>query len=522
MWLAVAHAAFGMDGLYAANAVVFAVGGLLFFVLLRCFVPALIAVATAGLLYALPCSLWIAGISLSEPLAMTMLFALPLLADAGLERSRVPMALIMVAATLVRIDTVLILPALIAAAVLAAIAMPDAESVQRTWRFIRDQLLAFAFALLCYWAIFPDYLGLNAGRLTFGVVFSMALAATGLALLRIEGGKHLRNLAESTTTRVTVIVILAALVCYAVALRPSLQPFSLIPPPRPLAGTRDFREESLLNFAAYLSWPIVIASVVGACYAVWQRWLTRGAFVSLVIVAIGLGPTLFYLWFPAVSPDHPWAFRRFMSTSVPYTLMFAAIAVDALSRRWRVAGRVIGAMALVAVYPLTVSAIPSGRILMREHAGLTSTLQAIDQSLPDSLVVADGVGENIAASLLIAFDRPVVYINRDLTEPSDHAAVKRWIKAKQDMGRTAWILRGPHAGLIGIEMHSQQEWLMASKYLAPAVRAPATRIAPETARIQLVRATIPVSAEPCQAGIASETGSGVRVAPPQGCAGQGH
>ena len=86
-WLALAHSMLGVEGIYAANSVVFALGGILFFLLLRLVVSPPIAVATTMLLLALPSSLWIGGICLSEALAMALLLAVPVLGSSGAKRS---------------------------------------------------------------------------------------------------------------------------------------------------------------------------------------------------------------------------------------------------------------------------------------------------------------------------------------------------------------------------------------------------------------------------------------------------
>nr|WP_175429102.1 hypothetical protein [Lysobacter enzymogenes] len=62
----------------------------------------------------------------------------------------------------------------------------------------------------------------------------------------------------------------AALFVYALWIRPHLPPYALIESrlvPQ-LNGQRDYREASLSNVAAYLSWPVVLAAGLGAALAV--------------------------------------------------------------------------------------------------------------------------------------------------------------------------------------------------------------------------------------------------------------
>ena len=113
-----------MEGLYVANTLVFALGSILFFILLRIVVSPIIGAATAILFLALPSSLWIAGISLSEPLAMTLLLAVPSLASSGMHRSRWPIAAILLAAMIVRVDSAVPTLGTITAALLVGAAVP--------------------------------------------------------------------------------------------------------------------------------------------------------------------------------------------------------------------------------------------------------------------------------------------------------------------------------------------------------------------------------------------------------------
>ena len=357
VWLALAYATFGIQSLYATNSVVFALAGLLFFLLLRLIVRPAIAVAATILLFALPSSVWIAGISLSEPLAMMLLLAVPLLGASGLYRSCWPIVALLAAATLTRLDSSLAVPAVMGAALLSRHVpmMRAGASVVR--RFVVVQFLGLAATLLLYRAFFPEYL-----RITFqyaAIVTAVSLALTlAVLLLRPTAAASLRRAIDSRLARLAVVLIVVALFLYAIAIRPGLQPFSIVRQGSGLDGTRDFREDSVLNLATYLSWPILLAALGGACYVLWQRWATRGGPLRSFVLALGIGPALLYLWFPFVSPDHPWAFRRFVPTIVPFAVLFASISVHALTRRRGRGGAVVGALAIVAPYALIASEFP--------------------------------------------------------------------------------------------------------------------------------------------------------------------
>jgi len=486
VWLALAHAMFGIEGLYAANSLVFALGGLLFFLLLRCFVPPAMAAAATLLLYALPSSLWIAGISLSEPIAMTLLLAVPLFGASGASQSRWRIAAILVAATLIRIDAVLAVPSAMAAVLLAKSTSSVNCRLTAVRRFVLIQLFGLVAVLIAYRAMFPDYLYRNFGRLAIVVAASLVLTTTAFFLSsRIE--TSLRRLINLPASRVSAIGLLVLLFACAVEIRPSLQPFSVIPETSALAGMRDFRENSVLNLAVYLSWPILLASLGGVCYALWKRWPTRSGLLRPLVLVLGLGPALLYLWFPEVSPDHPWAFRRFLPTVVPYSLLFAAVFVHALSRRIGPSGGAIGPLFLVAPYSLIVAAYPLQRPLMRENDGITRQIESIARELPNELIVSVGVKENIAASLLMAYGKPVVFINRDMADPSDVAEVGKWIEAKSRRGRPAWLLYGQNLSKMGADLEQLRTWQLTSRYVVPSNQPPAIEVGEQTWHLTLCR-----------------------------------
>lgn len=488
VWLAVAHAIFGIEGIYAANSVAFALGGLLFFVLLRCIVQPIVALAATVLLFLLPSSIWIAGSSLSEPLAMTLLLAVPLFAAGGTRRSGWPIAAILTAATLVRIDAALGVPATIAAVILAGGAASTGRRLVVIRRFALIQLLAHFVTLLAYSALFPQFLRDLSAYVTFitATATTLTLAA---CFLTSRTASYLRRLVDSSIFRLTAIAALVCLFLYAVEIRPTLEPFSIIRQGLPgLDGTRDFREDSLLNLATYISWPILLAALGGVCYGIWNRWPIRRGLLLPLLLTLGLGPALLYLWFPHVTPDHPWAFRRFITTVVPYSLLFAAVFVHALTSRIGRAGPALGALVLVAAYSLIVSNFGTQRLLFRENDGITGQIAAIAKELPNSLVVATGVDQNVAAALLVAYGKPVAFINDDLSQTDDFIRVSDWIDAKAKLGHPAWLLHGPEFWTTGANLALQREWRMTRHLITPYDHPPADSVVTQTSQIMLTRA----------------------------------
>ena len=474
VWLALAHAAFGIQGLYAVNAAVFALGGLLFFVLLRRLATPLVALTGTCFLLALPSSLWIAGISLSEPLAMTLLLAVPLFGTAGTYRSRWMIALVLVAATLVRLDAALLIPASIAGAMLACAAMPTVKTLTAARRFALIQVFGLAVALLVYLIFFRGYLRSVLEESATIVIASVALTAA-IVLLTPATMIALRRAIGAYPSRAIAIAAIIALFAYAAAVRPALQPFSIIRQASGLNGQRDFREESLVNLATYVSWPILLFALGGICLAIQRNWAVRGWLLRPLLLVFGIGPALLYLWAPQVSPDHPWAVRRFVPMVVPYVVLFAALFMHAVTRRLGRFGSVAGAVALVAPYTLIAAQYPPQNLLVRENRGITLQLTSIAEALPDGLIVNIGEDENIASALFLAYGRPVAVVAGGVESEVNIERVTEWIQAKSELGHSAWLLHGPRFWHTGADIHDQQKWSVSRLQLLASNRPPVTQ-----------------------------------------------
>jgi hypothetical protein len=483
VWLAIVHSMFGIDGLYVANAFIFALGSLLLFRLLRIVANPAIAIATAILFLALPSSLWIAGISLSEPLAMTLLLAVPLLASSGMNRSRLLIAVVLLAAMLVRIDSALAALGTIAAALLVGVASPICERLSAAKLFSATQLVALLVAALSYVVMYVPYIQHISEYLAVAMVGAIALALMIFALTPANAA-FLRGLLNSCPLRVAAIATLLTLFLYSVAFRPTLASFSVIG--GGTTGSRDFREDSVLNFATYLSWPILLAALGGVCYSIWRHWAGGRGFLNAILLTLGLGPTLVFLWFPLVSPDHPWAFRRFVPISVPFALLFAGVSTHLLTRKIPRVGSTVGAVTVLAPYALLLSRYPMDRQLLRENDGMTNQLAAIAGEMPDTLIVSDGTQSNVAAALLFAYGKQVVTIDPNFPYTHNVEPLTEWIKAKAKIGHPAWLIHGAEV-LPGTKISAQREWSLTTKYLVPSVRPPATQVAVQKSQVILSR-----------------------------------
>ena len=131
-----------------------------------------------------------------------------------------------------------------------------------------------------------------------------------------------------------------------------------------------------------------------------------------------------------------------LTTVVPYTLISAAVLIEALTRRMGPAAPIVGALVLVAPYSLVAAVYPLQRIHVRENDGMTQQIQSIASELPNELVLSMGLDRDVVAAILVAFDKPVVFVSGDLANQNDLAEVVKWIQEKAKLGRPAWILHG--------------------------------------------------------------------------------
>ncbi|MHB8494840.1 MAG: hypothetical protein ACYC9Z_01295 [Casimicrobiaceae bacterium] len=482
VWLAVAYRMFGLEGIYSANAIVFAVGSVLLFAMIRIFAGSVSAVLATVLFLSLPSSLWIAGVSLSEPFAMTLLLAVPLLATGRPRYGHGIVAAITAAAILIRIDAALLVPIAIAAALATVIARPDQISVWR--RFALYQIGCLAFAAGFYVLLFPSYLDAFWSQFLLVIVGSVGLTAIFLVLTP-NTTRQLRILARSKTARATAIVALLLLFLYAAAIRPLLAPTAVAG--NASMGTHDYREYALLNLAANLSWPVLLAALGGACTSIAKGWGTRSRLLYPLVLFFALGETVLFLAVPGVSPDQPWAFRRFIPVAVPYAMLFAVVFLRVRrshANRWVFRG---ASIIMAATMIVSVASLPRGAALVRENAGYTATLSAIAKALPDTLVVATGQLRDVAAALFVAYGKAVAPSNDGIDGFGNDHQLTSWIRAKIAAGHHPWILHGSDFRETGLNLSKQRSWTLRRRFVTPELRAPATMVRSETRRVTLSR-----------------------------------
>ncbi|WP_380170661.1 hypothetical protein ACFEMC_16585 [Kineococcus sp. DHX-1] len=127
----------------------------------------------------------------------------------------------------------------------------------------------------------------------------------------------------------------------------------------PVDGGRTYAEHSIDWIAWYLGWPAVALAAAAAVVAlprVVRAVQGRGDLPSWTApYVVALGSTLLTLYRPGITPDHPWADRRFVVVVLP-----AVVVLSVAACRWvlaRCPGRLVGPAAAIAVVLLVGPAV---------------------------------------------------------------------------------------------------------------------------------------------------------------------
>jgi hypothetical protein len=159
----------------------------------------------------------------------------------------------------------------------------------------------------------------------------------------------------------------------------------------------------------YFGWPTLALALAGASWLAYE--LTRGRRREwLPALSVFVGMTAAVLYSPSITPDHPWADRRFVPVAIPgiVLLAFAALAgavawTTAAARRWREdaatvwAARAVGGMCAGALI-VTPAWLGSRHVFTQqtEKGELALVDTVCDQLRPDDAVVAFGAAGSTA------------------------------------------------------------------------------------------------------------------------------
>ena len=115
----------------------------------------------------------------------------------------------------------------------------------------------------------------------------------------------------------------------------------------PADGPRTYAEESLHWLTWWLGAPATVLAFIGLALLL-RRVLRRGDDAALALAIVLLGTTAVVLARPSITPDHPWADRRFVPVVIPGLVVVASWLVVAVVRRAQSQHRVAAVLAAIA------------------------------------------------------------------------------------------------------------------------------------------------------------------------------
>ncbi|SDJ35363.1 Dolichyl-phosphate-mannose-protein mannosyltransferase [Frankineae bacterium MT45] len=399
---------FGVAGMLKANVLLGGIALFVFYGFARRIVgPVFGLVAMSALAVSIP-MLYVSRDSYTEVLALLLLMgSLSLLHRALLTRRSIDFAaagLVAGVSGAVRIDsTASMLSLLLTAIIIAAVAPPERRRITVT-----QLLLLFGVGAI------PMFLGwLDVTHLSYGYyrdqrshilmlfIAAFALVVVAVPLVALAWSHRAQAFLRSPQRRgqlatvLTVTVLIVAVVLWS---RPlwmtsvagdnesvaDLQQQQGLP----VNGARLYNEFTLQWLAFYYGWPALLLGLGGYVTLI-NRTLRRPQLTLVAPVCMGLSMSGLYLWSSEITPDQPWAIRRFVPVVLPLMIVAACALLQLLARRWRSvrglrAGIVVFGTLLLVGVPLAISLPVRG---LREEAPQLQQVEAICNALDGDAAV---------------------------------------------------------------------------------------------------------------------------------------
>lgn len=203
----------------------------------------------------------------------------------------------------------------------------------------------------------------------------------------------------------------------------------------------------------WLEWylgPLLVA--VGFASLIWMtgRGLLSRDRSWLPAAGVGFATTLLYLYAPSITPDQPWAIRRFVAVSIPLLLLATGMAFETVARRrppWTMLGA--GAIGLGLLFtPVRVTHLLEETAPGASLAGRFNQICTFAHEEPSAILVTPGqaLAYTIPESLQAWCDVPVAGAIDSVT-PGEIRALSMLWRAE---GRRLLILSTSPEGLVGV------------------------------------------------------------------------
>lgn len=221
----------------------------------------------------------------------------------------------------------------------------------------------------------------------------------------------------------------------------------------PIDGTRTFGERTMIWMSWYVGPFLLAFAIIGAALLV-RHLIRRPDLPVALVLAVTGALTAVYLYNPQITPDQPWASRRFATASLPLIAIAATVGAGALVRwlaiRTSVAVVLRPVLAAAMVVPVLIYNHPLWS--MSPSRGQLDALRLICARLgPDVALLFpdwDLGGADYTQALINTCGVPVAsYKTQTSAVDADvHTLAGTW----QKQGRTLWVVGKEPKALAGL------------------------------------------------------------------------
>ena len=339
-------------------------------------------------------------------------------------------------------------------------------------RFAGGLLIGLAFGGFdCLFLTYPyaQHVGSDLLKVAIGFVLLAGLTLGGLAIATVHRrGAERRGAAATGPGGRGRLPLLAAAGIFLIGLFFFLRPHLMTMRANPASGganyveqvqrflhmgvdpTRSYYEQATRWLSWYLGWGTLALALIGACWLAHEQVAGRlRAWAPVFLVCFG--SAVWVLLVPSITPDHPWADRRFVPVVLPGLVLFAIVAVIAVlqsianrsARSWSMApggtllGAIQGAVGALAVLLIVVPVWAGSRevIYTKTEVGEPTLVhQVCAQLRPGDVVIAIGgrARSEWPGTLKVMCGVNVGYLNND-GDLTEMAQIETQVKA--DGGR---------------------------------------------------------------------------------------
>lgn len=433
-----------------------------------------------------PAQLWNSRITLSEILAQAFIlsgFLLTLIDEKEKRTATYLCGIAMLAcSSLVRVDCFLLATIIPFAHFLRILLSPTLEvkAIARKTHLANAILATLTTASWFYYQhTTPRYFGDFETKVGLFILagVSFAVASWALASIRSKLGLPTERLFSHKFVWGTVAVLVVVAVAYAFFLRPHIEPFSQFEDSN--YGTRNYRENTLHDLAAYISYPLILLAIFGYI-VILKDILVKRDLRLLLFLAAWSAFSLAYLQDPRISPDHIWRIRRFTPLIIPGFILIGFIGITKLPLRKTISQRLLPMCYVASTFFILHASWPL--FLLKENKGMVEVTRAIANEIPDNALVLSDISRAIRGVLYVSEGKHIVAGNTDRS--GQIALLNRAAREATERGESVFLLTSQRPTSDAFPAHS---WRLRYPYLKPTYEAPARVVEHRLQEIHLIQ-----------------------------------